>query len=165
MAVSAVVGPGGTPAIPGCQTTCKPRAATASCSPRQSSGTIRSRTMKTRLTLVLAALALSLGGLVLVRNARTDDPAPPDKEAPPKVAASRITHVTVYPNNALLTREVEVPAGTGTLELVVNSLPERTIDNSLYSEGGDGIRVLSTRFRTRPIKENTREEVRKLEDE
>src|SRR5262249_51362065 len=29
----------------------------------------------------------------------------------------------------------------------------------------EGIRVLTTRFRTRPIKENTREEVRKLEDE
>src|SRR5262249_62244618 len=35
---------------------------------------------------------------------------------------------------------------------------------SLYSEGSDGIRVLTTRFRTRPVKENTREEVRKLED-
>ena len=57
-----------------------------------------------------------------------------------------------------------MPAGTGSVELVVNPLPERTIDNSLYSEGSDGIRVLSTRFRTRPIKENTREEVRKLED-
>src|SRR5438552_7940852 len=109
--------------------------------------------MKRRLVLVAAAMTLSFGGLVVVLNARTNDPAPPDKDAPPRVAASRITHVTVYPNNALVTREVKVPAGTGTVELVVNPLPERTIDNSLYSEGSDGIRVLSTRFRTRPIKE------------
>src|SRR5262249_45037497 len=34
-----------------------------------------------------------------------------------------------------------------------------------YSEGSDGIRVLTTRYRTRPIKEDTREEVRKLESE
>jgi hypothetical protein len=43
-------------------------------------------------------------------------------------------------------------------------LPDHTINSSLYSEGSDGIRVLTTRFRTRPVKENTREEVRKLED-
>src|SRR5262249_3530237 len=44
-------------------------------------------------------------------------------------------------------------------------LPIRTVHNSLYSENADGIRVLSTRFRTRPVEEDTREEVRKLEDE
>ncbi len=92
-------------------------------------------------------------------------PAAADKEAPPKIAASRITNVTVYPNNALVTREVEVPAGAGTMELVVSPLPERTVNSTLYSEGAEGIRVLTTRFRSRPVKENTREEVRKLEDE
>jgi hypothetical protein len=129
--------------------------------------------MKKRLTLLAGSLTLVLGGLVLVLNGRTDEPdkaARPaaDKEpaeAAPKIAASRITHVTVYPNNALVTREVEVPAGAGSFELVVSPLPERTVNSSLYSEGGEGIRVLTTRFRTRPIKENTREEVRKLEDE
>ena len=90
---------------------------------------------------------------------------PAKDEAPPKTAASRIAQVTVYPNSALVTREVEVPAGIGSMELVVNPLPEHTIGSTLYSEGGDGIRVLTTRFRTRPVKEDTREEVRKLEDE
>jgi uncharacterized protein (TIGR02231 family) len=85
--------------------------------------------------------------------------------APAKTAANRIAHVTVYPNSALVTREVEVPAGAGTFELVVTPLPPQTVNSSLYSEGGDGIRVLTTRFRTRPIKEDTREEVRKLDDE
>ena len=73
--------------------------------------------------------------------------------------------MTVYPGNALVTREVEVPPGNGLTELVIPDLPIRTMHNSLYSEGANGIRVLSTRFRTRPVEEDTREEVRKLEDE
>src|SRR5262249_21255267 len=55
------------------------------------------------------------------------------------------------------------PEGTGTLELVVSPLPANTVNTSLYSEGTEGIRVLTTRFRLRPVKEDTREEVRKLE--
>jgi hypothetical protein len=80
-----------------------------------------------------------------------------------KAAASKITAVTVYQNSALVTREVSVPEGPGAMELVVSPLPPETIANSLYSEGSDGIRVLNTRFRSRAIKEDTREEVRKLE--
>jgi hypothetical protein len=91
------------------------------------------------------------------------DPAAPEAEAPVKIATSRVVHVTVYQTNALVTREVDVPAGKGAFELVVNPLPSETQDSSLYSEGTDGIRVLSTRYRMRPIKEDTREEVRKLE--
>jgi hypothetical protein len=58
-----------------------------------------------------------------------------------------------------------VPAGIGTVELVVTPLPQHTVTSSLYSEGGDGLRVLTTRFRSRPVLEDTREEVRKIEDE
>jgi hypothetical protein len=126
--------------------------------------------MKRKVFVLVGALALCLLGLALVKG-RTDEPPapardrPPEAEAPPRLAASKIVNVTVYPDSALVTREVEVPAGpAGTVELVVSPLPERTVDSSLYSEGGDGFRVLTTRFRTRPIKENTREEVRKLED-
>jgi uncharacterized protein (TIGR02231 family) len=84
-------------------------------------------------------------------------------DAQPRTAVSRITQVTVYQNNALVTREVEVPEGAGSVELIVTPLPPQTVNSSLYSEGTDGIRVLSTRYRQRPIKEDTREEVRKLE--
>jgi hypothetical protein len=41
----------------------------------------------------------------------------------------------------------------------------RTVPSTLYSEGAGGTRVLTTRFRSRPVQEDTREEVRKLEDE
>jgi hypothetical protein len=88
-----------------------------------------------------------------------------DKAAETKIAANRIAKVTVYPNSALVTRDVDVPAGTGLTELVVSPLPIRIVNSSLYSEGSDGVRVLSTRFRTRQVLEDTREDVRKLEDE
>lgn len=107
----------------------------------------------------LAVSSLLLGGLAVLASQPTE--APPPKAG--QSASSRLTSVTVYQSNALVTREVDVPEGTGTMELVVTPLPPQTVNNSLYSEGTDGIRVLTTRFRTRPIKEDTREEVRKLE--
>ncbi len=82
-----------------------------------------------------------------------------------KPAASRVTSVTIYPNSALVTREVEVPEGRGTAELTVTPLPATTVQSSLYAEGSDGVRILSTRFRVRPVQEDTREDVRRLQDE
>jgi len=82
-----------------------------------------------------------------------------------KVAASRVVSVTVYPNSALVTREVDVPDGPGPVELTVSPLPPTTIQSSLYTEGTDGLRVMITRFRTRSIPEDTREDVRKLQEE
>lgn len=104
------------------------------------------------LTCLFSALALPAGAA---------EPAP----VQPKNATSKVIHVTVYPNSALVTREVEVPEGSGIIELVVTPLPPQTVHSSLYSEGTNGTRVLTTRFRTRAVKEDTREEVRKLQDQ
>lgn len=103
-------------------------------------------------SIALAAVAVFVPAL---KAAETADP--------PKAVPSRVTSVTVYPQNALVTREVTVPQGAGSFELVVNPLPPQTVHNSLYSEGTNGIRVLTTRYRTRPVKEDAREEVRKIE--
>jgi hypothetical protein len=121
--------------------------------------------MKKRLTLFGAGLIPGLLALGVALSARSQDPPAASGEAAVKATASRITNVTVYPNSALVTREVEVPAEAGSFELVVTQLPPHVVNSSLYSEGSDGVRVLTTRFRTRPVKEDTREEVRKLEDE
>jgi hypothetical protein len=90
---------------------------------------------------------------------------PPRNAAEPaeKRVPSHISGVTVYQSNALITREVDVPEGMGSMELVVTPLPPGVANSSLYSEGNDGIRILSTRYRSRPIQNDTREEVRKLE--
>jgi hypothetical protein len=82
-----------------------------------------------------------------------------------QTATSRVSAVTVYQGNALVTREVDVPAGRGLVELIVTPLPPQTVDSSLYAQGTDGIRVLSTRYRTRAVKADTRKEVRAKEEE
>lgn len=125
--------------------------------------------MKRRLAFLAGSLLLCVGGLVLMlySKAGASAPAPAAKEekGASRIATSRIAHVTVYPDSALISREVEVPAGTGLMELIVNPLPEATVVSSLYTEAPEGLRVLTTRFRSRAVREDTREEVRKLEDE
>jgi uncharacterized protein (TIGR02231 family) len=93
------------------------------------------------------------------------DAAPAPPAVGPRMAVSRVTSVTVHPSSALVTREVEVPEGLGIFELTVTPLPPATVNGSLYTEGADNIRVLATRFRTRPVLEDTREDVRQLLDE
>ncbi len=76
-------------------------------------------------------------------------------------ATSRIAGVTVYQSGALVAREVTVPEGSS--ELVVASLPASTVQNSLYAEGNDTVRVLTTRYRSRPLAQAAQEDMRKLE--
>jgi uncharacterized protein (TIGR02231 family) len=92
--------------------------------------------------------------------------AQPAKEPPApapaiKVTPSKVTAVTVYPTGALVTREVEATGPAGRVELVVSPLPAGAVASSLYAEGTDGIRVLTTRYRTRPIIADTSAEVKK----
>jgi hypothetical protein len=106
--------------------------------------------MRTPMTL--------LGLVLMAAPGLAEDSGPPTG----RPAKHRITAVTVYQGNALVTREVEVPDGAGAMELLVSPLPPQTLAGSPYAEGTDGIRVLNTRYRTIAIKEDTREEVRKL---
>jgi Domain of unknown function (DUF4139)/N-terminal domain of unknown function (DUF4140) len=123
--------------------------------------------MKKRFYVSLGAgICLAAGALVLTVLTGAAEPrgAAAAGEAP-KTAPSRIVAVTVYQPNALVTREVDVPEGAGLMELVVTPLPDSASDGTLYSEGTDNIRVLTTRYRNRAVKEDTREEVRKIEAE
>jgi hypothetical protein len=119
--------------------------------------------MRKWLVLTIPALFLSAATMTFFARAEPKEKLPMPTADAPKAAASRITQVTVYQSNALVTREVDVPEGAGTIELIVTPLPPQAVKDSLYSEGTDGIRVLTTRFRSRPVMEDTREEVRKLE--
>jgi len=115
--------------------------------------------MPKSMLLLGLTLALPIGLVVSATRTTGRLPPPAAKDSP-----SKITHVTVYSNMCVVTREVDVPAGTGTFELVSAHCRDAA-DSSLYSEGNDGTRILSTRYRQRPIREDTREEVRKLEDD
>lgn len=126
---------------------------------------------------ILGVLGVSLGTVVgegsLFAQA-TVRPAAPigaglegalGKPVAPKTATSRITQVTVYPDTALVTREVQVPEAKGLHEVVVGPLPATVVGNSLYGEGMEGIRVLATRYRTRAVEADTRKEVREIQTE
>src|SRR3954469_14146998 len=120
----------------------------------------------------LMALGLLAVSFVPAQPPAGNQPVGVNKEAIPagpmtgvKMAASRVIGVTVYPSNAVVTREVDVPEGAGTFELTVTPLPPTTVGTPLYTEGTENIRVLATRLRTRPVQEDVREDVRQLQDE
>ena len=91
--------------------------------------------------------------------------APKDAGKEPVEVKSKVVAVTIYSDSALVTREVDIPAGMGAMEVVVSSMPSKVQPSSVYSEGTEGIRVLATRYRNKPIKEDKREEVREIEEE
>jgi Domain of unknown function (DUF4139)/N-terminal domain of unknown function (DUF4140) len=115
-------------------------------------------------TIVSLSLVAGLGA-VLLSSSQAQEAKEAAKQPASRMAKSRIDKVTVYPNNALVTREVEVPDGTGLVELTIPAMPDQIVPSTMYSEGGNGLRVLTTRFSTRQVLEDTSEERRKLEAE
>jgi uncharacterized protein (TIGR02231 family) len=116
--------------------------------------------------LALSAVFLFAPAFFNPLQAQVAPPAAPEAPASePASAANKIVTVTVYHGNALVTRSVDVQQGTGLTELIVRPLPPQTIDSSLFTEGTDGLRVLTTRIRTRAVMDDTRAEVRAKQDQ
>ncbi|MEX2187603.1 MAG: DUF4140 domain-containing protein [Pirellulales bacterium] len=82
-----------------------------------------------------------------------------------KSASGRVSHVTLYRGQAMITRTVPVDGDKGVIDLVVGDLPEQIVAESLFAEGSDAIVVRAVRFRSRAVIDEPREEVRKLDDE
>lgn len=76
----------------------------------------------------------------------------------------KMTAVTVFQGQALVTREVDMPDAEGLVEVIVKNLPERILAGSLYAEPADGVEIRSVRYRVRPIEGDSREEVRTLDE-
>jgi len=79
-------------------------------------------------------------------------------------APGRVTDVTLYRGQALVTRLIPIEGPAGSQEVVVGNLPEQIVPDSLFAEGNDGIEIRAVRFRTRAVGEQPREEVRKLDE-
>ncbi|MGA2622110.1 MAG: DUF4139 domain-containing protein [Thermoguttaceae bacterium] len=82
-----------------------------------------------------------------------------------KTVPGRVTHVTLYRGQALVTRTIPVAGAKGAQEIVVGQLPEQVVADSLFAEGGTGVEVRAVRCRTRAVGQEPRAEVRKLDDE
>ena len=77
----------------------------------------------------------------------------------------RVTNVTLYRGQALITRAIPIEGDGGSMEVVVGDLPEQIVPNSLFAEGGEAVEIRAVRFRTRAVGQEPREEVRKLDGE
>jgi len=79
----------------------------------------------------------------------------------------KLDSVTVYRGQALVTRVVAIPGPAGLREVVVGDLPERVEPGSLYAEAGqeDGVEIRSVLYRERPVGQDVRADVRKLDEQ
>ena len=74
-----------------------------------------------------------------------------------------ISKVTVYRGQALVTRTISIDLPSGASELIVKGLPAMIVPESIYAQTSDNVKVLSVRYRQRAVREDTREEVKKLD--
>ena len=107
------------------------------------------------LGLFVAAAALALAGV-----AWAADGAP----AKPVQAQGKVEAVTVYRGQALVTRVIELDSPAGATDLVVTDLPAGIMADSLYSSSEAAVQIRAVRYRERAVREEPREDVRKLSD-
>jgi uncharacterized protein (TIGR02231 family) len=74
-----------------------------------------------------------------------------------------MTHVTLYRGQAMVTRSIPIEGAKGSKELVVD-LPEQVVADSLFAEGGECVEVRAVQFRSHAVGEESRDEVRKLDE-
>ena len=84
---------------------------------------------------------------------------------PPPAIDGTIEQVTLYRNQALVTRRIEVPAGDGLRIVKVGRLPELLVPDSVYAEGEGTTEVRAVRVAGSVESESQREDVRALESE
>jgi len=78
---------------------------------------------------------------------------------------SEVESVTVFRGEALVTRAVRVPGGTGELELLVTDLPPRVLGASLSAGGGDGVVVRLVRYQQRTVGQTPHKELAEIEEQ
>ncbi len=80
-----------------------------------------------------------------------------------KTDGGKISKVTVYRGQALVTRQLDVNLPHGDVELVAGHLPEHIISESLFAQTQTHVKILSVRYRQRAMQEDTRENVKVLD--
>lgn len=80
-------------------------------------------------------------------------------------ANGKVESVTVYRNQAMVTRMVPIDAKPGPVELVVGELPRGVQAGSVFAEGDNGVQVRAVRYRTRAVAEEPQEQARKLAED
>lgn len=83
----------------------------------------------------------------------------------PQTLTGKITEITLYQGQALVTRSVSIPdAEAGPVEVVVGPLPTAVMPDSLFAEAGDNTAIRAVRFRQRSVTEAPSEQLRELQE-
>lgn len=77
----------------------------------------------------------------------------------------RIDAVTVFRGQALVSREIELPAAAGLVDVVVTDLPPQVLPASIFAEVEGDAEVRHIRPRTRAVMDDVREGVRKFDEQ
>ncbi len=85
--------------------------------------------------------------------------------SPPETESSRVSDVTLYRDQAMVTRRIQTDRMAGNHEIVISDLPENVVADSLFAEGSGQIEIRAVQYRARAVGESPREEVRALQDE
>ncbi len=94
---------------------------------------------------------LAVAGLIFVGAlASLAQERAPDQPAAAPVKG-KVVSVTAYRGQALITRSVPVPKGTGLIDVVVSGLPDQVFGGSLFADGGPGVEVRAVRYRARVV--------------
>jgi len=109
-------------------------------------------------------LFINVSLLILAQSITTQRLAA-DEKTEDVVLESRVTAVTLYRSQALVTRTIEIDGAAGAKEFVVENLPENIEVTSLFAEGEEGIEVRAVQYRSRAVSDSPREEVRALVEE
>jgi hypothetical protein len=80
-------------------------------------------------------------------------------------AEGSIKQVTLYRDQARVTRQIEVPAGIGMKVIEVTQLPEHLLPESVFAEGDAQTSVRAVRVSNRPLAQSSRDDIRALENE
>lgn len=82
-------------------------------------------------------------------------------DSPP---VSRVSEVTLYREQAMVTREISIDNPGASQEVVIKDLPEQIVPESLFAEGNGGVEVRAVRYRSEATSQEPRDEVRKLDE-
>ena len=72
-------------------------------------------------------------------------------EQEPTSTAGKVTRVTLYRGQALITRAISLSGTPGSRELIVTDLPPNIVDGSLFAEAPDKIVVRAVRLLQRAV--------------
>lgn len=85
--------------------------------------------------------------------------------AEPVKTKGTIEKVIVYHGRAMVTRNIELPAETGNLEIIVTDLPHEILSETLHAEITPGINIVGLRYRQYSSKEYENKEINKIEEQ